>query len=798
MRFSLIFALGTFLAVSLAACDTAEEQAAALTRRGTAFFEAGDLAKASIEFRNALKADPLAVTPLIYLARIAEKNGDLQLAFSHYSSAADQDPTNREALAAAGRLALLFGQTDNAIYRADKLIALQPNEIEGHLLKAAAEIARNNSDAAAAVLARVAELSPGNVEAIGMLAEIEGRRKNYAQAEALLDQGLATAPQNVELLGAKLSLARLREDQAAEIALLRRLHAARPADPFYIDSLALALVAHGEPDAAREIYTSAIATAPEARAIIGKYAVFLEGNFGADIAFQEISALPATALPQAERWQLVAQLAVKAGNLAAAEENFRALGRDGNPLADRLAGRVGLAQVALARGDVAAATATIDAVLAEDRGNETALLLRGAIALTERRFDATIADSRSVLRGHPESIPALTLLARTYMVTGERGLAAQALRDLLRADAGNAEAHLDLARLLSAEAPREALSHLDRAIALRPGATELVTQKADFLLRIGERGGAEAIGNRLVALPGNTAAGERILGAVALARNDLRTAIRHFTTALAAGGDFSALGPLLVQAHVNLGDRAAAAALLEARIAAHPDETAGYLLLASLKRHDGDFAAADALLQRAIAARPDDAASYVAMAQFMMQQGYHADATRLMAIAAARFPDSEQVQAIAASAAEGAGDLAAAQAGYEKILARWPENVIAANNLAALIADTPGADAAALARARSLAERFRASDNPVQLDTLGWVLLHQGEIQDATRLLAVAAERLPTNQQVLYHYAVALERKGLRELARATIARALAGTPNYRGVEDARRLAQTMSNMPQN
>lgn len=798
MRFTLIVALSALIGVTLAGCDTAEEKAAAFTERGTAFFEAGDLAKASIEFRNALKADPLAVEPLIYLARIAEKNGDLQVAFSHYSSAADQDPTNAEALAAAGRLALLFGQADNAIYRADKLIALQPNQVEGHLLKAAAEIARTNSDAAAIVLAKVAELSPGNVEAIGMLAEIEGRRKNYDRAEALLDQGLAAAPDNVELLGAKLSLARLRGDQPAEIALLRRLHSARPSDPFYVDSLALALVAQGEPDAAREIYSKAIATAPENRAIIGKYAVFMEGNFGAEAAFQAISALTATALPRAERLQLVAQMAVKAGNLAAAEENFRALGAEGNPLADRLAGRVGLAQVALARGDVAAATATIEAVLTEDPGNETALLMRGAIALAARKFDATIADSRSVLRGHPDSVPALTLLARTYITTGERGLAAQTLRDLLRADPGNAEAHLELARLLSADAPREALTHLDHAIALRPGAGELVTQKADFLLRIGERDGAEAIGNRLAALPDHAAAGARILGTVALARNDFRAAIQHFTAALAGGGDFTEIGPLLVQAHVNLGDRAGAAALLEKRIATHPGESAGYLLLASLKRHDGEIDAADRLLQQAIAARPSDAASYVAMAQFMMQQGYHADATRLMAIAARRFPDSEQVQAIAASAAESAGDFAAARAGYEQILARWPENVIAANNLAALIADTPGADAAALARARTLAERFRASDSPQQLDTLGWVLLRQGEIQDATRLLAVAAERLPDNQQILYHYAVALERKGLHDLARATIARALIGTPTYRGVDEARQLAQTLGDMPQN
>jgi hypothetical protein len=45
------------------------------------------------------------------------------------------------------------------------------------------------------------------------------------------------------------------------------------------------------------------------------------------------------------------------------------------------------------------------------------------------------------------------------------------------------------------------------------------------------------------------------------------------------------------------------------------------------------------------------------------------------------------------------------------------------------------------------------------------------------------------NQEVQYHYAVALSLKGLNDLARQTMAKALAGEPTFRGVDDAKQLA---------
>lgn len=785
--------MGLLFCAVLAGCDSPEERASDFTSRGKALYESGDEVKAALEFRNALKANPVAAEPAWYLAKIAEKAGDLQGAFGYYTAVADQDPRNADAQLAAGRLALLFGRTDDTVYRADKLITLTPEKADGYLLKAAAEIARNKPPAAETLLQKVLTLDADNVDAIGMLAEIRARRQDYEAALQLLNRGLTIAPQNVELLGAKLALAKLRHNDDEAVALLRRLHAARPKDPGYVDELAMALLATGREDEAKSTYEAAIRAGGANRAMTVRYAAFLEQNFGIQSALAGVAGLPDTAMPKAQKLQFLGQMAVKAGDLAAAERSFQELGAEGGDLANQSNAQTGLAQVALLRGDITKARASVEAVLAKDPGNEPGLLVRGAISSAEQQFDAAIADARTVLRTDPDSAPAFSLLARTYLAMGDRTMAAQSLRDLIRVDQSDAQARLDLAGLLANTAPGEAISLLDQAIALRPNAPELRAQKALYLLHLGERDKAEIIGGELASKDkDNAALGNQVLAEVAMARADFTTAIDRFQDAIKEGGSFTTLGPKLTQAYVNLGRTADAEVMLKDRIHQHPDEAASYLLLASIRRHAGALDEADALLMQAIESRPSDPASYVAMSQSMMAQGYAADAARLMQIAADRFPESENVQAISAAAADSLGNFPAAQAGYEKVLAKWPENALAANNLAALIADVSATDSPQLTRARQLAERFRGSNNPQQLDTLGWVLLRQGEVQDATVVLAKAVDLAPHNQQILYHYAVSLSQKGLKDKARATVARAISDSPTYRGIEDARQLADSL------
>ena len=74
---------------------------------------------------------------------------------------------------------------------------------------------------------------------------------------------------------------------------------------------------------------------------------------------------------------------------------------------------------------------------------------------------------------------------------------------------------------------------------------------------------------------------------------------------------------------------------------------------------------------------------------------------------------------------------------YEGMLERDPNNLVAANNLAMLLANNR-TDAASLERAEKLTEQFAKTDNPAFLDTYGWVLYKRGRYAEAVAVLEKA------------------------------------------------------------
>jgi len=117
-----------------------------------------------------------------------------------------------------------------------------------------------------------------------------------------------------------------------------------------------------------------------------------------------------------------------------------------------------------------------------------------------------------------------------------------------------------------------------------------------------------------------------------------------------------------------------------------------------------------------------------------------------------------------------------------------PENVVVLNNLAFLY-QAEGDD-----RALEYAERAhaRAPDNPAVADTLGWVLVNQGEVERALPLLETARRALPESPEVRYHYATALARADRADEAREELTSLLNEVDDFPQRADAEALLQTL------
>ncbi|MFN2201197.1 MAG: tetratricopeptide repeat protein, partial [Caldilineaceae bacterium] len=133
---------------------------------------------------------------------------------------------------------------------------------------------------------------------------------------------------------------------------------------------------------------------------------------------------------------------------------------------------------------------------------------------------------------------------------------------------------------------------------------------------------------------------------------------------------------------------------------------------------------------------------------------------------------------------EDAGNVPAAIQAYEDMLTRYPENPVAANNLARLLVERRGDDPASLARARALSAILEDTNEAAFLDTAGWVLYRSGSYERAVKLLerAVALDRSDPERQ--YHLGMAYLKLGRTDEAKALLPSAVASEPPFPVLND--------------
>jgi predicted Zn-dependent protease len=118
-----------------------------------------------------------------------------------------------------------------------------------------------------------------------------------------------------------------------------------------------------------------------------------------------------------------------------------------------------------------------------------------------------------------------------------------------------------------------------------------------------------------------------------------------------------------------------------------------------------------------------------------------------------------------------AGELEAARQHFQNVLDRHGENAGVLNNLANVMLGL--SDPAALDRARRAHEL--APQSPAIADTLGWVLVTQGQPEEGMRYLREAQTRRAEDPEIRYHVAEALAALGRNEEALETASAALSG-----------------------
>lgn len=151
-------------------------------------------------------------------------------------------------------------------------------------------------------------------------------------------------------------------------------------------------------------------------------------------------------------------------------------------------------------------------------------------------------------------------------------------------------------------------------------------------------------------------------------------------------------------------------------------------------------------------------------------------------------PDDQNMRLFAASQYLLANRDSEAIALYEDVLRKSPKHVVALNNLATLYQKQN--DKRALPTAEQALKL--APQQPGIQDTVGWILVEQGQLPRALELLRAAASKLPQSGSVRYHYAVALAKSGNKAQAKQELQQALTSSQAFPEQEAAKALLKSL------
>ncbi len=130
------------------------------------------------------------------------------------------------------------------------------------------------------------------------------------------------------------------------------------------------------------------------------------------------------------------------------------------------------------------------------------------------------------------------------------------------------------------------------------------------------------------------------------------------------------------------------------------------------------------------------------------------------------------------------GNLAQAEAWFERALRVSPRAAAAANNLAWLYAEQGRNLDLAMQLARNAYDDLR--NQPEVIDTLGWVHLKKGMPETAAKHFQEALDCRPNNPVYHYHLGLAFSRTGDHAKARTALQAALKVNANFRYAADAK------------
>jgi len=766
----------------LAGCESDEERAARHFESGVALFEAGDVDRAVVEFRNVLKLDANHKDARVLFARISMDRENTRDAYRNYLRVVEQHPEVLEGRIALAEIAAFSQSWDEAERHGRAALELAPDDVDVQVINAVLDYRQaliDRDDAArTGVLSRAEALvveRPDSVILRNILVDGRNWQGDLAGALEQVDAAIALEPEHKPLFFSKLSILGTRGDEAAIEAHLRDMVTRFPDDEDIKSTLIRYLLQTGDMEKAEAFFREvADPNGPE----LGPYAAFIRFLAETRGEAAAIAELDATAEGSAHPFALRAMRAGMKFDIGERDTAIREMEEvlaEGPPAEISGNLRVALAQMLAATGNEVGARQRVEQVLEADPGNVGALKMQAGWLIEDDDIDEAVTVLRQAVERDSGDVEAMTLLSRAYNRAGSHELA----RDMLA-----------LAVSTSDNAPGPTLRYASALIdddRLRPAERILV----DALRNAPENVALLGTLGRVYLLEQDIARGRGVVTRLeTIGTDEARDTASRLDLSLLAAQDRTdeLLATLENMAEDSDAGARARALLIRARLAdgdldgalkvarqaheAAPEDTDAHVTLAATLAATGDYEGAVAQYRAMIATGRADARAHRLLTAALLRTGDAPAARSALAAGLDAFPSDPDLLWMNASLLEQDGDIDGAIAVYETLYEINSGSPVVANNLASLLATWRGDDAESVERAFAIARRLRGTDVPAFQDTYGWILHLRGESEAALDYLVPAAEGLPADPIVQYHLGMALiaaerEAEASRQLRRA-------------------------------
>ncbi|MES2256955.1 MAG: XrtA/PEP-CTERM system TPR-repeat protein PrsT [Pseudomonadota bacterium] len=770
-------------------------------------------------YNRVLQIKPEYATALIGLGRVAYMTRDVDAARQYAEHALTADPKNTDALMFKGDLLRAQNQSEQALKTYDQVLAINPTHRTAHVEKAYLEIALGKFAEAQANLTTAKENTPNSLLVTYTQALLDFSQGKNAAAQESLQTVLHAAPEHmpsVLLAGAvNLSLGSLPQAEQN----LRQYMEKNPDNLYARKMLASTLLRSGRtPDALNVLEPALKNVQQDAQllALAGESYMQVRDFNKATQYFEQASGLE----PKA------AHLHTSLG-LSKLGKGDKAQAISEMELATRLDAKSEQAGLALVRTELSlqhfdnayAAVLALEKALPDNAAVQD---LKGMASAGKQDTALARASFEKALALQPSYFPAAANLAQLAMNAKNPAAAKQHLLDFLGKNSKSIEAMTALATLaVSERKPDEATQWLEQASAENPDAVvpvvRLLThylligqnQKAITLARLvqvnhpdnpdlldllgksqlanGERVGALESYKKLAAALPRSAHVQMQLAALQILLNNTAVAEDHLKTALALQPDFPAAQLAHAELYVRKGSHELALMIARKLQRKYPQSAAGFQL-------EGDVLMGQKKADLALPAY-EQAFGYnrsnellIKIANALRANGKDKEADRRLTQWLQQYPQDIRTQLYKAETLLADKQYKQAATYLEATVKQYPTNIVALNNLA--LAYQQLADPRAQATAEAAYKL--ASDQPVIMDTLGWILIEQGDTARGLPLLQKANVQAPDARDIRYHMAVGLYKNGDKAAARRELEVLLSGNMQFAQADGVRALLKQL------